>query len=93
MQRFLSLICFYFLMSVSSIAQDTAQVLPDSAYHSFILNHKPLTAAELNTFKFEKGYQSIYGDYVSAYLKEQDSYAITKNAIGKKYGMVCFGAS
>lgn len=82
MQRLLSLICFYFLMSVSSIAQDTAQVLPDSAYHSFILNHKPLTAAELNTFKFEKGYQSIYGDYVSAYLKEQDSYAITKNAIG-----------
>jgi hypothetical protein len=82
MQRSLFLIWISLLLAVGSTAQDTVNVVSDSAFNAFILNHKPLTAGELNRFRLERDYKNVYGIYVSTYLNDPSTYPIQQKAMG-----------
>lgn len=77
---FILLFNLFFHFAVKS--QDTAQLAIDSARNAFILNHKPLSAQELNRFVLEKRTGKIVGSYVQYYLEQRTSYPITQKAIG-----------
>jgi hypothetical protein len=82
MQRSHFLIWISLLLAVGSTAQDTVNVVSDSAFNAFILNHKPLTAGELNRFRLERDYKNVYGIYVSTYLNDPSTYPIQQKAMG-----------
>lgn len=82
MLRILSMYILFILWAASSYAQDSSLVETDAASKAFILNHKPLSAKELNAFKLERTAQSVYGDRVQAYLSDRTTFSLTKYAVG-----------
>lgn len=82
MIRILSLYFLFLLWATSSFAQDSSLVETDSASNAFILNHKPLSAKELNAFKLERSAQLAYGDRVQTYLSDDKTFSLTKKAVG-----------
>lgn len=81
MYRLFLVICFSLFQVVTTTGQDSVLVASDSAYDAFILNHEPLTAEELSAFKLDRTHKTAYDAYVSAYLQDHTTYALTKNAI------------
>jgi hypothetical protein len=74
------------------IAQDNLQVndtivsvnidslIADTLLKEFILNHRPLTSAQLNMFNKPQS-SSVYGSYITPYIVENDYYKVSVPAV------------
>ena len=82
MIRMLSLFVLLLVWAASSNAQDSLLLETDSASKAYILNHKPLSAKELNAFQLDRSAHSVYGDRVNAYLTDVVTFSLTKKALG-----------
>ncbi len=80
MRKIFFLIFFSSTALIKVYAQDSTQLMMDSARNAFILNHIPLSAAELQKFSFQKKSGNVYQPYVQYYLTHAVGYQLTQNA-------------
>jgi Domain of unknown function (DUF4271) len=81
MRKIFFLVFFSLTALVKAYTQDSSQLVLDSARNAFILNHIPLSAAELQKFSLQKISGNVYPPYVQLYLTNADGYRLMQKAL------------
>lgn len=65
----------------SIVSSNIDSLIADTLLKEFILNHKPLTQAQLNIFSKPQG-SSVYGSFIAPYIFQNEFYRVDLPAVG-----------